>query len=78
MEILLKILMEIDDSVNWQEETMLMDNHILDSLEMIYLIADIEYSFDIELNMEEITSDNFNSVDAIWKMILRIKQANVM
>lgn len=74
METLIIILEEIDDDIDWENETSLVDDRILDSLTVITMIADLENAFDIEIRAEEITPENFNSADAIWKMICRLRE----
>lgn len=74
MKNLIDILMELDDSIDWENEDSLIDNRILDSFSMITLISDLEDGFDIEIDAAEIVPENFNSVDAMWKMIKRLQE----
>ena len=69
MEDLLRILNEIDDSIDWENEAALIDDRLLDSFGVISLVSELEDAFDIELEASEIVPENFNSVEAIWKMI---------
>ena len=74
MEQLLEILQDIDDSVDYETETKLIDDHILDSFGIITLIGEIEETFDIEVDAAEMTPENFNSAQAMWKMIQRLQE----
>ena len=74
MEKLLDILMEIDDSIYWKAQKALVNDRLLDSFAVISLIAELEEQFDIEIEAAEIIPENLNSVDAIWKMIQRLKE----
>ncbi len=74
MEELLEILQDIDDSVDYENETALIDDHILDSFGIIPLISEIEEHFDIEVDAAEMTPENFNSAAAMWKMIQRLQE----
>ena len=74
MDELLEILQDIDDSVDYEKETALIDDHILDSFGIITLIAEIEETFDIEVDAAEMTPENFNSAAAMWKMIQRLQE----
>ena len=74
METLIDILMEIDDSIDWENENLLIDNRILDSFSMITLISDLEDGFDVEIDASEIVPENFNSVNAMWNMIKRLQE----
>ena len=74
MEKLLDILMEIDDSIDWKAQKALVNDRLLDSFAVISLIAELEEQFDIEIEAAEIIPETLNSVDAIWKMIQRLKE----
>ena len=74
MEKLLDILMEIDDSIDWKAQKALVNDRLLDSFAVISLIAELEEQFDIEIEAAEIIPENLNSVNAIWKMIQRLKE----
>ncbi|MDO5455319.1 MAG: phosphopantetheine-binding protein [Eubacteriales bacterium] len=74
MEELLEILQDIDDSVDYENETKLIDNHILDSFGIITLVSEIEEAFDIEVDAAEMTPENFNSAQSLWKMIQRLQE----
>lgn len=74
MDTLLEILNEIDDSVNWKKEQRLIDDHILDSFGVISLVAELEDAFSIEVEASEMVPENFNSVDALWKMVQRLQE----
>lgn len=74
MEKLMEILMELDDSIDWENETALIDERILDSFGVISLISELEEQFDIEIEASEIIPQNLNSADAMWKMIQRLQE----
>lgn len=74
METLMNILMEIDESIQWEKEKALIDDRILDSFGVISLISELEEAFDIEIEAAEIIPENLNSVEALWKMVQRLKE----
>ena len=74
MEELLEILNDIDDSVDYENEEALIDDHLLDSFGIITLISELEEHFDIEVDAAEMTPENFNSVTAMWDMIQRLME----
>ncbi len=74
MEELIRILDEIDDSIDWKKEEHLIDNRIMDSFMVISLISELTDQFDIEIEASEIVPENLNSVEAMWKMITRLKE----
>jgi D-alanine--poly(phosphoribitol) ligase subunit 2 len=71
MEELIEILNDIDDSIDYENETGLIDNHILDSFGIITLVSEIEEAFDVSIEAADMVPENFNSVDAIYAMIQR-------
>lgn len=68
-----EILMEEDDSVNYEEEKHLIDDRILDSFAIISLISDLEEEFDVRINAVEMVPENFNSIKAMAAMIQRLQ-----
>ncbi len=48
MEELLDILNEIDDSIDYENEKALIDDHLLDSFSIITLVSELEDHFDID------------------------------
>lgn len=74
MENLIEILEELRPDVDFNTCDKLIDGHILDSLAIISLIADIEDEFDITVPTVEIIPKNFNSAQAMWEMIQRLSE----
>ena len=74
MEELLTILNDVDDSIDWEHEEGLIDNRILDSFGVISLVAELDETFDIEIEASEIIPQNFNSVQAIYAMAKRLQE----
>ena len=74
METLLEILNDIDDTVDWENETALIDDRILDSFGVISLISELEDQFEVEIDASEIVPEKFNYADDMWKMIQRLQE----
>ncbi|MBQ3392102.1 MAG: acyl carrier protein [Lachnospiraceae bacterium] len=74
MDELLEILNDIDDSIDYENEKALIDDHLLDSFGIITLVSEIEERFDVEIDAAEMTPENFNSVEALWAMIQRLRE----
>ena len=74
MEELLDILNEIDDSIDYENEKALIDDHLLDSFSIITLVSELEDHFDIEIGAAEMTPENFNAAEALWAMVQRIQE----
>lgn len=74
MNELLEILNEIDDTIDYESETGLIDDHLLDSFAIISLVSELEDTFDISINAAEMTPENFNSAANLWKMVERLQE----
>ena len=74
MEELMDILQEFEPGVDFEHCTDLIDGKILNSLEILSLVAEIEDVFDITIPTVEIVPDNFNSALAVWNMICRLQE----
>ena len=68
METLIKILEEIDDTIDFRKEQALIDDHLLDSFGVIQLVSEIEDTYGVTIEAAEMIPENFNSAEAIWKI----------
>ena len=74
MEELLEILTDLHPEVDFELETGLIDNKILDSFDIITIISEIADNFDIAIPAKEIIPENFNSAEALWALIERLEE----
>lgn len=74
MEKLYEILEDIQPDVDFAAEEKLVDDHLLSSLSILALIAELEDEFDITIPAVEIIPANFNSAAAMWAMIQRLQE----
>ncbi len=74
MDTLMNILTELDNSIAWEKEEALIDDRVLDSFGVISLVSELEEAFSIEIEASEMIPKNFNSVDAMREMILRLQE----
>ena len=74
MNELLEILNEIDDTIDYETETGLIDDHLLDSFAIISLVSELEDAFDISIDAAEMMPENFNSAANLWKMVERLQE----
>ena len=71
-ETIIGILEDLVDGVDFENETALIDNGILASLDIIQLIGALSDEFDVTIPATEIVPANFNSVDAMAAMVERL------
>ena len=70
MEELLELLNDIKEDVDFENEKALVDDHILDSFDILQIISD---EFDIVIPAAYVKPENFNSAEALWKMIQELQ-----
>ena len=68
-ESLLEILRDVCPDVDFERETSLIDDGLLDSLDIVSIVTGIMDEFDVELNVDDLLPENFNSVDAMLALI---------
>lgn len=73
MEELRKILEQIKEHINYDDETALLTNGMIDSVELVELVAGIEEKFGVEVPLDEIVPENFDSMQEMWTLIQRLK-----
>jgi len=73
MEKLLEILQNSKPNIDFTAGHKLIDERILDSLDVITIVSEIDDEFDVEIGVNEIVPENFNSVEAIFAMITRLQ-----
>ena len=51
----------------------LIDDQILDSFDLVTLVAEIDGEFDVQISAEEMTAENFNSAKALFALIQKLE-----
>ena len=73
MEDLIKILSEIKPGVDFEEEENLMEDEILDSFDIVSLVAKIDEEFDVEITPKDLVPENFKSAKTIYDLITKLQ-----
>lgn len=73
-EQIIEILEDIQPEADYATCQTLIDDHILTSLDVLSLVAELEDEFDVTIPTVEIIPSNFNSVDAIAAMVERLQE----
>lgn len=74
MEELMEVLSALKPEIDFTKETELIDEGLLESFDVITLIAELEDQFGVEIPAEEIVPENFNSAEGIWRLLERMKE----
>lgn len=73
MEQLLQILQGIRPDVDFENETALIDDGILDSFDVVSIISELDDAFGVQIRITELDPDNFNSMESIWALVQSLK-----
>lgn len=73
MERLIELLQEIKEDIDFENETALIDDELLDSFDILQLISAIDEEFEVSIPAAMIIPDNFNSAEALWNMIQELQ-----
>lgn len=73
MDELLKILSGICPKVDFVNEKKLIDDGILDSFDIISIVNELNEHYDIEIDVDDLEPDNFNTVEAMLELIEKLQ-----
>ncbi len=73
MEELLEILSDLHPDVDFETCDTLIDDKILDSFDIVSIIAEVNDRFDVTISAEKITPENFNSAEALYNLIQELE-----
>lgn len=72
MDALLNILNELHPDVDFETAQHLIDDQILDSFDIVTLVAEIDSEYDVAIPAEELIPENFNSAKALYALIEKL------
>ena len=73
MDELLELLEDIKPAVDFRTCTGLIDDGYLDSFDILSIVSELNDAFGIEISPVDIIPENFNSAQALWNMVERLK-----
>jgi acyl carrier protein len=59
--------------VDFENETALIDDGILDSFDVVSIISELDNEFDVQVRITELDPENFNSAESIWNLVQELK-----
>lgn len=74
MEKFYGVLEEIRPDIDFKEERQLVDDGLLDSFDIVSIVSELNDYFDIAIRVSELSPENFNSAEAIYKMCIKLKE----
>ena len=73
MDKLIRILSELRSDIDFETENSLIDGGMLDSFDIVTLVAEIDDGFGVEIPAEALIPENFNSAKAIFALIQQLQ-----
>ena len=73
MEELQRILEEIRQDIDFASEDRLIDDGVLDSMDIIAIVTAVNDAFDVDINVQYLLPENFNSMEAIYRLICKLQ-----
>lgn len=73
-EEIMEILTGIRSDVDFENSTKLIDDGILESLDIVAIVGEFNEEFDVEISVEDLVPENFNSVDAMVELITKAQE----
>lgn len=73
MERLMEILTELRPDVDFETADKLIDDGILDSFDIVSLVGELNDEYDIDINVEDLLPENFNSPAAMLELITKLQ-----
>lgn len=74
MEKLLEILNDLHPDIDFLSQERLIADMILDSFDIVTLIAEIGETFDVTISAKDIIPANFDSARALYALIQRLEE----
>ena len=75
MQKLLAVLQEVNEDVDFENETALVDDGLITSFDINMIIAALDETYDIRIKVGDIEPENFNSAAAILETVKRYQAA---
>ena len=69
LEEIIEILKEVHAEVDYMSEDKLIDKRIFDSFDVVNVVGELMDAFDVEITAEHMVPENFNSAQAIFKLV---------
>ena len=74
MDQLIEIMSGIRPDIDFTKATALIDDDLLDSFDIIAIVGEVNYKFDVEINVNDLLPENFNSAGALYELIKKLQE----
>lgn len=69
---ILKILEDMHADIDFETETSLVGDKILDSFDLVSLVTELSDEFDVKISAKDFIQENFDSLDRLTNLIERL------
>lgn len=69
---ILKILEDMHADIDFETETSLVGDKILDSFDLVSLVTELSDEFDVKISAKDFVQENFDSLDRLTNLIERL------
>lgn len=74
LEDVIEMLEDIQEDVDYKACSTLIDDHVLDSFDVLAIVSAAADEFDVKIPAKDIIPDNFNSVQALCALLNRLAE----
>lgn len=68
----IEMLEDIQEDIDYRDCATLIDDHLLDSFDILAIVSAADDEFDVTIPAKDIIPDNFNSAQALCALIQRL------
>jgi acyl carrier protein len=72
-EKIMDILNDLRSDIDYENEKKLIDEGVFDSFDILSLVGELNEEFDIDINVNYLLPENFNSVDDMYKLVRKLQ-----
>ncbi len=73
MKDLLELLQSVRSDIDFEKEEKLVDDGLLDSFDIVSIISEVSDRFGVDIGVDDISPENFNSMEKLNALIERLK-----
>lgn len=73
MDKVLEILRDHLPFVDFENEKGLITNGVIESLDLVMIVSEISEEFDIEIGIDDLIPENFNSAEQIYQLVCKLR-----
>ncbi len=73
-EEILEILRDVRSDIDYENEKAMIDDGLLESLDIVAIVGEFNDAFDVNISVDDLLPENFNSVDAMAELITKLQE----